>query len=67
MRTSPFPGKNCCMQLETCIDNHRVCNAKNGSILVKKKKGKFVKIENADDLFQLGVNDMDYGEFYSIY
>ena len=37
---------------------------KDGAILVKERLGKFVKIETPDDLFKLGVKDLDCGEFF---
>ena len=38
--------------------------AKEGAILRKEKDGPFTKIENADDLFKLGVLNVTYKDFY---
>jgi hypothetical protein len=37
---------------------------KDGYILAKLLGKRFVKIENADDLFQIGITDVDYASYY---
>ncbi len=37
---------------------------KNGYILAKKTSARFTKVENADDLFHLGIKEIDYALYY---
>ena len=37
---------------------------KDGYIMVRQRTGKFVKIESADDLFHLGLDDVKYENYY---
>ena len=37
---------------------------KEGAVLAKQKRGPFVKIEDADDLFKLGVDNVTYNDYY---
>ncbi len=37
---------------------------KEGIIIAKKKQGRFVKVQNADDLFHRGREEVDYDDFY---
>ena len=37
---------------------------KDGYILAKVNGRRFVKLENADDLFHIGISDVDYADYY---
>ena len=39
---------------------------KDGAILAKQRRGPFVKVESADDLFHLGVTTQDYEQYYNL-
>lgn len=45
-------------------DNVAFCFTKDGSIIAKLKNGQFVTIENADDLFKIGMDQVTYSAFY---
>ena len=53
--------------LRTVRDRENVHFAfvKDGYILARLQRGgKFIKIENAEDLFHVGVNDVDFADYY---
>ena len=39
---------------------------KDGTILAKQRRGSFIRVETADDFFQLGAADMDYSKYYKL-
>ena len=46
-------------------DNVHFAFVKDGYILARLLRGgKCIKIENANDLFNVGINDVDYADFY---
>ena len=45
-------------------DNVAFCFTKDGSIVTKMKNGQFVTIDDADDLFKIGIDQVDYSAFY---
>jgi len=40
--------------------------AKDGNVVCKMKNGKFQTVKTADDLFQIGVDDVDYRDIYGL-
>ena len=46
---------------QECVD---YAFASDGAIHCKLKNGKFVKLESADDLFKIGMEDVNYADFY---
>ena len=51
------------LQYVTNIDNVKSAVTRKGKIHCIMKNGRKMTVDNPDDLFHLGVTDIDYGEF----